>query len=85
MSAQNPEAITMIRTSSGIPHGLSIFECVFYGPNDSLPMNPATVLRRDEPLAAELIAAIHSGNLDWLQRLLAEQPGLAQAGIVSQK
>jgi ankyrin repeat protein len=48
-------------------------------------MKPAMVLQQDESLAVELIAAIHSGNLDSLQRLLAEHPGLAQARIAGPK
>jgi uncharacterized protein len=48
-------------------------------------MKPAMVLREDEPLAVALIEAIHSGNLDSLQLLLAEHPGLAQARVVGPK
>jgi ankyrin repeat protein len=38
-------------------------------------------LRTDEPLAAAVVAAIHQGKVDALQRLLSENPGLAQARI----
>ena len=38
-------------------------------------MEPGMVLRENDPLAIELIEAIHSGNLESLQRLLAEHPG----------
>jgi ankyrin repeat protein len=43
------------------------------------------VLKQDNPLAIELIDAIHNGDLESLQRLLAEHPGLAQARIEGEK
>jgi ankyrin repeat protein len=39
------------------------------------------ILRKDEPLAGEIINAIRLGDLDSLQRLLAANPGLASARI----
>ena len=43
------------------------------------------VLREKDPLAIELIEAIHSGNLESLQRLLIEHPELARARITGKK
>jgi uncharacterized protein len=48
-------------------------------------MEPGMFLRENDPLAIELIEAIHSGNLESLQRLLAEHPGLARARITGEK
>ena len=48
-------------------------------------MEPGMVLRANDPLAIELIEAIHSGNLESLQRLLAEHPGFARARITGEK
>ena len=48
-------------------------------------MEPGMVLRENDPLAIELIEAIHSGNLESLQRLLTEHPGLARARITGKK
>ena len=48
-------------------------------------MEPGMVLRENDPLAIELIEAIHSGNLESLQRLLAEHPGFARARITDDK
>jgi hypothetical protein len=48
-------------------------------------LNPTLVLRQDSPLSIEVINTIHSGDLESLQRLLAEHPGLAQARIEGRK
>ena len=53
-------------------------------PNDLLPEEPM-VLESDDPLARELIHAVHSGNLGSLQGLLAAHPGLARAHLVGRK
>jgi ankyrin repeat protein len=66
-------------------NGFSVIKFVSQNAKDSAVMKPAMVLRKDSSLAVELIHAIHSGDLESLQRLLAEHPGLAQARIESQK
>lgn len=48
-------------------------------------MKATEILKCDDPLAVELVAAIQSGDLYSLARLLAENPGLAQARIVGKK
>jgi ankyrin repeat protein len=42
-------------------------------------------LSSSEPVAGELTAAIHGGDIDALRRLLADRPGLASARIVNAK
>ena len=42
-------------------------------------------LRAEDPLAVKVVEAIHSGEIEALQRLLAENPGLASARIVDAK
>jgi len=39
-------------------------------------------LDRNDPVARELVAVIHAGDLDSVRRLLAEHPGLAGAQLV---
>jgi hypothetical protein len=39
------------------------------------------ILRRDDPLAREVIRAINGGHLDALQRMVAAHPGLSAARI----
>jgi hypothetical protein len=48
-------------------------------------MKPVMALRENDPLAIELIEAIHSGSLESLQRLLTDHPGLARARITGKK
>jgi len=39
----------------------------------------------DDPTAAELVLAVHGGDIDTIRRLLAEDPRLAHAGLVDPK
>ena len=39
----------------------------------------------DDPTAAELVLAVHGGDIDTTRRLLAEDPRLAHAGLVDRK
>jgi ankyrin repeat protein len=43
------------------------------------------ILKQTDPVAAKLIDAIHHGNLEALQQLFAEHPGVAQARIEGRK
>jgi ankyrin repeat protein len=65
-------------------YGFSVIELMSEAAKDSAVMN-SIAIREDSPLAAELIGAIRSGDLEALQRLLAEHPGLAQARIKDEK
>ena len=38
-------------------------------------------MHTDEPLAAAVVEAIHKGDVESLQRLLEENPGLAAARL----
>ncbi len=42
-------------------------------------------MRADDPLAIAVATAIHTGDLDTLQRLLSENPGMANAQIEGRK
>jgi uncharacterized protein len=46
---------------------------------------PKLSLRHGDSVAVELTVAIHSGDLDGLQRLLAERPELASARMIGRK
>jgi hypothetical protein len=46
---------------------------------------PTLRLSADDPLAKRAVAAIHSGAVEELQKLLGEHPGLSQAVIVDRK
>jgi Ankyrin repeat len=39
----------------------------------------------DDPTAVELVLAVHGGDIDTIRRLLAENSGLARAGLVGRK
>jgi hypothetical protein len=41
------------------------------------------MLARDDPVAVALVLAVHGGDLDTIERLLAEHPGLARANFVT--
>ena len=43
------------------------------------------IMATDDPLAVAVISAIHDGDVDSLQRLLADHPELATAVIASEK
>lgn len=45
------------------------------------PMTPGTILAHDHPVTIRLVRAIRTGDLESLQQLLREQPGLAHARI----
>jgi hypothetical protein len=44
-------------------------------------MTSGTILEHDDPVAIRLVRAIRTGDLESLQRLLREEPGLARARI----
>lgn len=46
---------------------------------------PRPTLPQGDPVAGELIAAIHGGDLDTLRRLLAERPELARVRMIGRK
>jgi len=50
-------------------------------PDDTSINEHAHVLRTDEPLAVSIVDAIHKGDVDSLQHLLRENPGLATAKL----
>lgn len=45
----------------------------------------AVEIPEDDPRAIELVLAVHGGDIDTIRRLLAEDPQLAQAGLVDRK
>lgn len=47
--------------------------------------NQGVTLSEEEPLAIESCTAVHTGDLEMLQRLLAEHPELATATLVGRK
>ena len=46
---------------------------------------PTLRLSADDPVAKQVVAAIHTGNVEELRKLLAEHAGLVQAVIVDRK
>lgn len=55
-------------------------------PADTPGASPATLtLAHGDPVAVELISAIHGGDLDALRRRLAERPELATARMIGRK
>jgi hypothetical protein len=54
-------------------------------PNTPGGSAPKLILPHGDPVAVELISAIHGGDLDALRRILAKRPALASARMIGRK